>query len=180
VKNSLVPADERENFDEIFISIYQKFLWWYEIEMEAAIRSDLGRLEKWADRNFTKLNKGKVSYLQWKNPMQKYRLWSILAGRTWRAWKTESWTWVSTVPSQPRRLVASWALRASQGSAPSPPCGAFETSSPKTFTQCMKSAIPPSWSGGWSMRCVRRGWRSWVDSSLKMRRLKGDFISVYS
>lgn len=60
------------------------------LEGRATIQSNLGRLEKWVDRNFMKFNKGKILHLEYNSPMQQYRLWDVLAEMTWRFWKTKT------------------------------------------------------------------------------------------
>lgn len=59
------------------------------LQGRATMQSNLGRLEKRADRNIMKVNKGKILYLEYSSPMQRYSLWDILAERTWRSWKTK-------------------------------------------------------------------------------------------
>lgn len=46
------------------------------LEGKIAIQRDLGKSEKWADRNFVKFNKDKsnVLWLGWSNPLQQYKL----------------------------------------------------------------------------------------------------------
>ncbi|KAK4832601.1 hypothetical protein QYF61_024392 [Mycteria americana] len=45
------------------------------LEGKIAIQRNLGKLEKWADRNFVKFNKdkSKVLWLGWGNPLQQYK-----------------------------------------------------------------------------------------------------------
>lgn len=45
-------------------------------EVKIAFQRDLGKLEKWADRNFVKSNKdkSKVLWLGWSNPLQRFKL----------------------------------------------------------------------------------------------------------
>lgn len=45
-------------------------------EVKIAMQGDLGKLEKWADRNFVKSNKdkSKVLWLGWSNPLQRFKL----------------------------------------------------------------------------------------------------------
>ena len=66
-------------------------------EGRAAIQRDLGRLEKWTNKNLMKFNKGKwkVPHLGRNSPMQQYRLgpkgWkAALQRRTWVSWWTTS------------------------------------------------------------------------------------------
>lgn len=69
------------------------------------------------------------------------------------------------------KAIVSWTLRTSQGNYYSLLCGIYKNSSPKIFTWYIKSK---------SMWQVRRAWGTCVYSSLKIGRLKGDHISVYS
>lgn len=114
------------------------------LEGRATIQSEPGRLEKWADGNLMKLNKGEILHLEYNSPVQQYRLWDLLAEMTWRSRKKKLNTSQHCALTAIKAVV-SWALRTNQGSDYSLLCGIYETSSPQIFTQCTSSPGVCDW-----------------------------------